>query len=155
LLLTRNAAIAALTTAGLLAAGCGSSGSDKLSKADMAKKADAICVKYNAKVKALGQPSDVASFKPYLNKLLPLSVSQRSELVALKPDDAVKAEWEGNLKDYDIQQQGLKDAQAALNKGDTAGFQRIVKDLGPKSTASNKKLDAFGAPHCGSKSSQG
>ncbi len=150
----RHPLLVAFTTAGLLAAGCGSSDSDGLDKADLAKKADAICVKYNAKVKQLGEPSDVASFGPYLDKLLPLSVAQREELADLKPDDAVKAEWEANLRDYDTQQQGLKDAQAALKQNDQAEFQRIIEDLTPLGDASDKKLDAFGAPHCGSKSSE-
>ncbi len=85
---------------------------------------------------------------------MPLSTSQREELDALKPDDAVKGEWEANLKDYDTQQQGLKDAQAALKSGDEAEFQRVIEDLAPLSDASDKKLDAFGAPHCGSKSDE-
>jgi hypothetical protein len=152
---SRNALGAALLTAGLLAAGCGGDDkSDTLAKADLAKKVDAICVKYNAKVNALAEPADIAGYGPYLDKLLPFSTAQREELDALKPDDAVKAEWEGNLKDYDAQQQGLKDARAALKQGDEAEFQRIVEDLAPLGEASDKKLDAFGAPHCGSKSDE-
>ncbi len=152
---TQNALLMTVATAALLTAGgCGGDdSSDKLAKADLAKKADAACVKYNAKVKTLGEPTDVKSFGPYLDKLVPLTTSLREELRALKPDDAVKAEWEANLKDFDVQQKGLKDAQGALGSGDEAEFQRIVEDLAPLSDASDKKLDAFGAPHCGSKSS--
>jgi hypothetical protein len=149
----RHAALATVTTAGLLAAGCGSnSSSDQLTKADMAKKADAICVTYNAKVKALAQPSDAASFKPYLEQLLPFFAAQRKELVALKPDDAVKAEWDGLIKDYDEQALGAKQALAALTSGDEAEFQRIVEAVAQTGKASDVKLDAFGASHCGSKS---
>lgn len=150
---SRHAVLAALTTAGLLVAGCGGDdSSDKLSKADMAKQADAICVKYNAKVKAISQPSDIASFGPYLDKLLPVSDAQRAELVKLQPEDGVKADWDALIKDYDEQAKGIRDARAALKAGHETEFQRIVEDTGTLGDASDKKLDAFGAPHCGSKS---
>lgn len=148
--------MATVTTAALLATGCGGGGSAKtLTKADLAKQADAICVKYNAKLKAIAAPTDIKSYGPYLAAIIPLSQDQRGELGALKPDDKIKGEWNGLLKDYDAQQQGVKQAQTALKAGNQTEFQRLVEDIGTTSKASDKQLDALGAPHCGSKSNEG
>ncbi len=143
----------ALAAAALLAAGCGSDdGPERLPQRDLAKRADAICVTYNAKLKALGEPKDAAAFGAYLDKLVPLSVAQRKELGALQGDDAVQARWERDLKAYDTQLAALRKARAALKTGDSAGFSRIVAGLQPLTQAANRQLDALGAPHCGSQS---
>jgi hypothetical protein len=148
----RTAVLAALTVGGLAFAGCGGGDDDTLSKAELAKKADAICVKYGPKQKALGSPTDAKSTIAYLDKLIPLSAEQRKELADLKAGDDVKAEWEALLKDYDQIADSAKQALTALKAGDETEFQRIIEDTNTVGEASDKKLDAFGAPHCGSKS---
>jgi hypothetical protein len=149
----RTAVLAGLAVGGLAFAGCGGGDdSDTLSKAELAKKADAICVKYGPKQKALGSPTDAKSTIAYLDKLIPLSAEQRKDLDALKADDAVKDEWAALLKDYDEISNAAKQALTALKAGDEAEFQRIIEETNTVGEASDKKLDAFGAPHCGSKS---
>lgn len=151
----RTALLATLAAGGLLVAGCGGDDeSGALSKAELAKKADAICVSYNAKTKALGEPSDAAGFTTYLTKFIPLGAAQGKELKALEADDAVKGEWDGLLKDYDTVFAAAQQALTALKAGDTDEFQRIIEDTNTVSDASDKKLDALGAPHCGSKSDE-
>jgi hypothetical protein len=148
----RTAVLATLTSSGLLAAGCGGSSSEPLSKAELGKRADAICVKYNAKTKALGEPSDEAGYVKYFDKLIPLTRAQGKELKALKPDDAINPTWVGLLKAYDSVAAAAPQARAALKAGDVTEFQRIVEDANAASDAPNKQLDALGAPHCGSRS---
>lgn len=146
-------ALAAAALGGGLLAGCG--GDDNgggLSKADLAKKADAICVKYNAQQKALPDPTDEASTIAYFDKLRPITEAQGKELKALKPADDVKATWNGLLAQYDQIAAAADKAQAALKSGNQAAFQSIVKSVDGASKDSDAKLDALGATHCGSQS---
>lgn len=156
MLAARRTLLTTLSTAALLAAGCGGDDESpgKLAKADLAKAADAVCVTFQPKVEALGEPTDVASFKTYLEQFLPVAADRRKALVALQPDDDVKAEWEDLIKDYDASVDGAKQALAALAENDEAEFQRIVEDARVLNEESEKKLDAFGAPRCGSKSDE-
>ena len=55
-----------------LASGCGG-GSGRLSKAEYAKRADAICTKYNAKLKALARPTGISELPAYVDRALPLA----------------------------------------------------------------------------------
>src|ERR1051325_7728441 len=71
-----------LLIVGLLA-GCGG-GSGRLSKAEYAKRADAICTKYNAKLKALARPVGIGDLPAYVDKALPLARKGDDELRALK-----------------------------------------------------------------------
>ena len=54
----------------LIAAGCG--GGSRLSKTDYAKRADAICSKYNAKINALGRPGGIKALPSYVDRALPI-----------------------------------------------------------------------------------
>src|SRR5690242_4702058 len=77
-----------------LAAGCG--GSSRLSKAEYVKRADAICAKYNAKIRALGRPTAISGLPAYVDKALPLARKGDDELRALKPpkdEEQTAKEW--------------------------------------------------------------
>ena len=67
-----------------LVSGCGG-GSGRLSKAEYAKRADAICTKYNAKIRALGRPTAISGLPAYVDKALPLARKGDDELRALEP----------------------------------------------------------------------
>ena len=78
-----------------LVAGCGG-GSGRLSKAEYAKRADAICTKYNAKLKALARPTSISALPDYVDKALPLARKGDEELRALKPpkdEEQTAKEW--------------------------------------------------------------
>lgn len=153
--ITRSAVLATLVTGGLLVTGCGGDkGSSALSKGDLAKKADAVCVTYAKKAKSLKDPTDAASALAYFDKALPIFADQRKALGDLKADDSVKAEWDALLADYDAQIVLVKKAQTILKSGDEAGFAAIGDQITKSSDASDKKLDAFGAVHCGTKSDE-
>jgi hypothetical protein len=146
--------IAVVTVAGavMLAAGCGGDDSNTLAKAELAKKADAICAKYNAKQKALKDPTDTKGFITYLEQLAPIADGQFKELSALKPADAIKSEWKAILEDYDKLRATAGEAKTALEKNDQKTFAKVAASADGLSKKTDKKLDAFGAPRCGSKS---
>ncbi len=103
-----------------LVAGCGGSG--RLSKADYVKQADAICTKYNAKLKALARPTSIGDLAAYVDKALPLARKGDDELRALKPpkDEEQKAkEW---LDQNDSVVGSMERLRDAAKKSDRAGI---------------------------------
>src|SRR5213592_390698 len=86
--------IVAGATVIVLAAGCGSS--SQLSREEYSKRADAICTKYNAKIKALGQPGSIRALPGYVDNALPIARKGTDELRGLKPpkdEEKTAKEW--------------------------------------------------------------
>jgi len=138
-------AIAAL----LLLAACGGGGSSsRLSKSAFDAKANAICDKYQAKVNAVAQPSDVKSVPGYIDKVLPILREGTSKLDDLKPPQELQStadEWRQLLHDQVNQAEALK---KAADKGDTAEVARIAADAGTKNKRGNQLAAQLGAQSC-------
>src|SRR2546423_12486539 len=91
----RRFALAFAIVLAIVVAGCGG-GSGRLSKAEYAKRADAICTKYNAKIRALGRPTAISGLPAYVDKALPLARKGDDELRSLKPpkdEEQTAKEW--------------------------------------------------------------
>lgn len=119
-----------------------------------APKVDGSIVGMHAYLVDARDPTDAASFKTYLERYLPVAAERRKALVARQPDDDVEAEWDDLIKDYDDGASGAEQALAALEANDETEFRRIVEDARGLDEESEKHLDAFGAPRCGSKSDE-
>src|SRR5919202_4191466 len=103
-----------------LAAGCGG-GSGRLSKAEYAKRADAICTKYNAKLKALARPTGIKELPAYVDHALPLARKGDDELRALKPpkdEERTAKEW---LDQSDSVVGSMERLRDAAKKSDRTG----------------------------------
>src|SRR5919201_6629494 len=100
-----------------LAAGCGG-GSGRLSKTGYAKRADAICTKYNAKLKALPRPAGISELPAYVGRALPLARKGDDELRALKPpkdEEQTAKEW---LDQNDSVLRSMERRRGAAEEGD-------------------------------------
>src|SRR2546426_6387295 len=106
----------------VLAAGCGG-GSGRLSKAEYSKRADAICTKYNAKLKALARPTSISGLPAYVDRALPLARKGDEELRALRPpkdEEKTAKEW---LPHNDSLVGSLEQLPGAATQGARAGLQ--------------------------------
>ncbi|MDX6691334.1 MAG: hypothetical protein QOG15_2791 [Solirubrobacteraceae bacterium] len=87
--------IAAGLSLGLTA--CGGSGDKKLAKADLAKKANAICKPAKTKRSAIAQPANLTAdpvvAAAYFDKLIPITQKETDDLAKLKPKDDIKVDW--------------------------------------------------------------
>jgi hypothetical protein len=123
----RLAGTAALLLAVAVAfAGCGGGGG-RLSKGDYAKKADAICSKYNRKIEALGTPTSLADIGGFADKALALTRKGNSELRDLKPpksEEQTAKEW---LAQNELVAKAVEDLSAAAKKTDKAGIQAALR----------------------------
>jgi hypothetical protein len=130
-----------------LVAGCGG-GSGRLSKAEYAKRADAICAKYNAKLKALSRPTGISGLPAYVDRALPLARKGDDELRALKPpkDEEQRAkEW---LDQNDSVVGSMERLRDAAKKGDRAGIQTALNEASSANQTANRLARSLGLRVC-------
>ena len=121
----RTAALLA-ATAILLVAGCGGGGG-RLSKGDYAKKADAICSKYNRKVEALGTPKSLTDIPSFADRALKLTRQGNGELSKLKPpksEEQTAKEW---VAQNELVAKAVADLRDAAKKNDRAAIQAALR----------------------------
>ena len=138
--------VLAVVIAGL-AAGCGG-GSDRLSRAEYAKRADAICTKYNAKLKALARPADISALPGYVDKALPLARKGDDELRALEPpkgEEQTAKEW---LYQNDSVVGSMERLRDAAKKGDRAGIQTTLNEATSANQTANRLARRLGLRVC-------
>ena len=142
----------------VLAAGCGGGGNSsgksrstsdgaRLSRSDYAAKADAICKKYNAKTKQIGNNSkSLSDVARAFDQALPLLQNALAELKALKPPKSEQRtvdEWlaQSQVLRHDLQEmrdkakaKDLKGVQEAFARASANGKQgdRLAAKLGMK-----------------------
>jgi hypothetical protein len=135
--------VLALAAASLVAAGCGSSDGgdrDRLTKAQLIERADAICGKYRAKNAALNaqapprNPTDpratdqqVRRAAPVLRKVADNVRGAKGEFGKLTPPSDIQSDWNNTLDDLNSIAKNLDDAADAAAKLDR---QRVINDFG-------------------------
>ena len=140
--------IVAGATVIVLAAGCGSS--SRLSREEYSKRADAICTKYNAKIKALGQPGSIRALPGYVDKALPIARKGTDELRGLKPpkdEEKTAKEW---LDQNDSVVGSMERLRGAATKGDRAGIQAALTEASSANRTANGLARRLGLAVCAS-----
>jgi hypothetical protein len=130
-----------------LAAGCGGGGG-RLSKDEYAKRADAICTKYNAKLKALARPTGIGELPAYVDKALPLARKGDEELRGLKPpkdEEQTAKEW---LDQNDSVVGSMERLRDAAKKGDRAGIQTALNEATSANRTANGLARQLGLKVC-------
>jgi hypothetical protein len=123
----------------LLVAGCGGATGKRLTKAEYASKADAICGKYNDQITSLGNPKNLSDLAKVADKTLSVldqAISDLDKLVPPASEKALSDQWltqVGNLKD-DLQE--MRDKAKA---NDINGVRSVV----PKATDHNSKSNSL------------
>jgi hypothetical protein len=70
-----------------LSPGCGSSGEKRLSKEEYARRADAVCRRYNAATRGFGSPQSMPALAQLADRSLPFLDRAIRDLRALKPPE--------------------------------------------------------------------
>src|ERR671932_2184206 len=116
----RAAGLVLALAAASLAAGCGGGGG-RLSRDDYVKRADAICAKYNRRIRALRQPRTIAGISAFTAKAIPIARRGDDELRSLEPpkgDEATAKAW---LAANDDVVEAIERLGAAARRHDPAG----------------------------------
>ena len=131
-------------------AGCGGDGGgDRLSRAELVSRADAICRTYEARLDALGQPTNVDELKEFADKSVPIAKEGRDELRALEPPEDLEATYDAWLEQGDEAIEIVERLRDAAEDGDTAEIQRIARDAQRADTESNRLAGELGFRQCG------
>jgi hypothetical protein len=123
-----------------LAAGCGGGGSDRLSRQEFAKRADALCTKYAADLKKLGQPSSFAELATFTDKAVPLAQKLIDDTKKLKPPKDEQA----TVDRWNAQNQKVVDAIKALGDAARKSDQKAARQALQLGDAANTESNTLG-----------
>lgn len=127
-----------LLLAVVFAAGCGGGGgSERLTRADYAKKADAICGKYSQQTKALANPENLSDLADVADKTVPILDNALKDLRKLKPPANEQATADQWLAEVDNLKGDLTEIRDKAKDKDLKGVQAVV----PKATEHNSKAN--------------
>ncbi len=135
--------------AAVLVAGCGGGGGGaRLSRTDYAKQADTICLKYNAKLKALPRPPSQAELASWVDKAVPLVSDASDRLSELKPpqdEQRIADAWNRANSDIVRALQQFRDAAKAK---DRAKMQAALADGNKANSRANTLSKTLGMNAC-------
>ena len=132
----------------VLVAGCGGGGSSRLSRTDYAKQADAICLKYNAKLNAIAQPKSQAELAAFVDKAVPLVSDASDRLAELKPpqdEESIANAWNRANSDIVRALERLRDAAKA---NDRPKLQTALTDGNKANSRANTLAKTLGMNAC-------
>lgn len=113
----------------LVLSSCGGGGNKRLTKAEFAAKANALCASFNKADKAAGSPTSLAEAVAYFEKLTPLYEKRVTDLDALKPP---------------ADEQATVDKIVALEKDEAAVAKQLLAALKANDQAKANELVASG-----------
>jgi hypothetical protein len=143
------ALITALLTLSLAACG---GGSDTLSKAELTKKANAICKDFDKRIAAVPQPTGArnpGTAAAYYAQTRPIVSQSIVSLKKLKPGDSVKKDWKIYLDKQDEAARLLDDLVKQINERDP-NAQRTLAQINAAAATGTAAIRRVGASSCAS-----
>jgi hypothetical protein len=142
--------VAALCAGAVAVAGCGGGGGgERLTQAEFVAQADAICGKYEARLDALGRPTNVAELGSFADKALPIARDGREELGRLRPPEELEDTYDAWLEQGDEAIEIVERLRDAAEDGDQAEIQKIAQDAQRADAESNRLAGELGFEQCG------
>lgn len=144
--------LAAISVTGLAACGSSGGGGKALSRADIVKKATAICKTADTESNKIKQPSnisDATQAATYFDAISKIAHKQHDEMSNLKPADAVKADFNAYLAEEAKAVKLVDDIAAAAKAKDAKKGAELMQQVSANTSflAAAKKL---GVPSCAS-----
>jgi mevalonate kinase len=143
--------VAVAAVACLAIAACGGSDDKKLSKGELAKKANEICKTASKESSGINAPANITqdpvAAADYFGKLAPIFQKETDALAKLKPADEIKADWTQFVDRQKQANETLKIVRDKAKAKDRSGLQDLAKQarILTKLTA---EANAVGATEC-------
>ena len=141
-------ALIVLAVAAVFLAACGGGGDNRLSKEDFQQQANAICKRYDAKIKALGTPTSVADIPDFVEKGVPLIRQGLAELRALKPPAELEDDYNQMLDETEKAIPAARKLADAAAKQDAAAVQEALQEGNAADNASDRIATKLGLSDC-------
>ena len=144
----RFAASALLVAVIVPGCGGGGGGGKRLTRGEYAKQADAICLKYNAKLNGIAQPKSQAELAAFVDKAVPLVSDASDRLSELKPpqdEQRIATAWNTANAEVVRALQRLRDAAKA---NDRAKLQSALADGNKANAHANTLAKTLGMNAC-------
>jgi hypothetical protein len=129
--------------------GGGGDGGERLSKSEFIRRADAVCGKYEARLDALGQPTNVSELRSFADKALPIAKDGREELGKLRPPAELEDTYDAWLAQGDEAIDIVERLREAAADGDEAEIQEIAQDAQRADAEANRLAGEIGFEQCG------
>lgn len=145
----RRLLVAAISV--LLVAGCGGgggSGGARLSRAQYAAKADAVCSKYNRLSQAIANPTSLSELADAADKLVPLLDQSVKELRKLRPPKNEQATVDRWIDDVEAIRSDLREVGDKARKKDSKGVQTALRKGAEDNQRGNSLAGKLGMHAC-------
>lgn len=144
-----------------LVAGCGGDDDERLSKAELIERADAVCAEYTTRFDAVAVPEGDPTAPDAPQELLrqaaqagpaiaSIERDQVRELRALEPPEDFEARWDTVLDDLTARAAGLDEVGQAAERGDRKTLARSFAAADQAGTRANRAVQSYGFRTCGS-----
>ena len=139
-----------LAAVAVAAAGCGGGGGgERLSRQEFVARADGICRKYEARLDALGQPTNVEELRSFADKAIPIARDGREELGEVEPPVELEDTYDAWLEHGDRAIELVERIRDAAEDRDQAQLQRIAREAEETDRESNRLAAELGFRQCG------
>ena len=119
-----------------LASGCGSGGEHRLSKDEYARRADAVCRRYNAATRGLGSPQTMPALARVAARSLPFLDRALRDLRALRPPEDEEAMARAWLRQLALLRSDVVRIRNRARANDARGVRAVV----PTATRRNERF---------------
>jgi hypothetical protein len=134
------AAVLAAVAVGVAVAGCGESkGSDRLSKEDYLKRADAVCTAYDHRLEELPEPKTIEGVVTLADEAKPVAERGLAELRKLRPPTDLQEDVDAWL----ALNQANVDAIDDLRKAAAASDEASARAVSQRAVENEQKADAL------------
>jgi hypothetical protein len=119
-------ALLALSILLVMCSGCGSGGGERLSKEEYARRADAVCRRYNAATRGFGSPQTMPALASVAARSLPFLDRAIRALRALKPPEDEEPTARAWLRQLTLLRGDIVCIRDRARANDAGGVQAIV-----------------------------
>jgi hypothetical protein len=138
--------VALVLATGAASSACG--GDDRLSQEEFRQQANAICAKYDEKIKALGSPASPAEIPDFVRRGVPLLRQGVTELRALKPPAELQDDYDRMLDETAKAIPAAQSLADAAEKGDAAAVESAIAAAQMANKASDQLATDLGLDKC-------
>jgi hypothetical protein len=135
----------------VVAAACGGD-DDRLSRDEVIEQGDAICADYEARIDAVGEPTNANDIERYVDEVKPIVEEGTNELDNLTPPEDLEDEYDEWIALTRRGVGSLDELKAAAAAGDEQRIQEIVQGLDDEEAEADRIAQGIGFQECGAES---